>query len=967
MRASGGEGDEELDFTLTFGEELEAPRPHTGGSDLEADDSPAYSTGPSFTVNRPIGIPRHGAPSRAGMHSPPPRPVTNGDTYESQPARLIHLGGCKVLACPSIQITSISPGDEGQEMEVMEMTAEEEEEAAWGLGEQRPQLSSSSSSGRDQLYLPLDPFGYRECSLSPSSASSFSSWGWLSDGASSCGSTSHVYDDVEPELREAALRFTLGLPSSSTSSPPARAWPNDEAHWASPGPSPCPSPGPEDGSRLWPRGPPSRPASPGGKRRHPGLEAYPYYQQHHHYYQHRPAGSARPSPCPSPVTSRRGSITDEAPSPQEAPSSPLLFLHPAYEGGASVPHKTRRTSQEQTATPYREGGEGEVGGVTYPAPGGEEGIVTQHQQLLKKDTAPMEYLTVPSPFVWSKARIGGHSPVFRSGSLPPLDWPLPNQYEALDLKIEVQPKTHHRAHYETEGSRGAVKAAAGGHPVVKLLGYSEKPLTLQMFIGTADDRNLRPHAFYQVHRITGKMVATASQEAVVGTTKVLEVSLLPENNMTANIDCAGILKLRNSDIELRKGETDVGRKNTRVKLVFRVHVPQPNGKVVSLQAASVPIECSQRSAHELPQVESYNITTCPVTGGEELLLTGCNFLPESKVIFIEKGPVPIKEEPHAAFELGLTSPLRSPVEYPLPASTSDQGPTSSLATASPSISLSNPACPGSQPFGRASPFAPHGFLIRAGWNEPCAPIPPGFAPTLTRTEPGRPLSRCDDGRPLTQSLAQPFSPSIPCYPSTQANRGHPLAQRNHSYPLTQADRGQPLAHPPLGPSCSYSPPHWALPCSATGPYCPGPGDHFGLPGSPPRRSNPSVATQGQAPAYSPCAFQDEGHGLSAQKVAPPHNSSPPTLLDATEDRPFPESESREIERGGESGKGPTGVASEKPKPSEAETESDVPDCEVPFRTISIQGITLDDVNEIIGRDLTDVHEPLYMDGAGRTP
>ena len=67
----------------------------------------------------------------------------------------------------------------------------------------------------------------------------------------------------------------------------------------------------------------------------------------------------------------------------------------------------------------------------------------------------------------------------------------------------------------------------------QLLGYSEKPLTLQMFIGTADERNLRPHAFYQVHRITGKMVATASYEAVVSGTKVLEMTLLPENNMAA--------------------------------------------------------------------------------------------------------------------------------------------------------------------------------------------------------------------------------------------------------------------------------------------------------------------------------------------------------------------------------------------------------------------------------------------------
>ena len=67
----------------------------------------------------------------------------------------------------------------------------------------------------------------------------------------------------------------------------------------------------------------------------------------------------------------------------------------------------------------------------------------------------------------------------------------------------------------------------------QLVGYSEKPVNLQMFIGTADDRYLRPHAFYQVHRITGKTVATASQEIIISSTKVLEIPLLPENNMLA--------------------------------------------------------------------------------------------------------------------------------------------------------------------------------------------------------------------------------------------------------------------------------------------------------------------------------------------------------------------------------------------------------------------------------------------------
>ena len=55
-----------------------------------------------------------------------------------------------------------------------------------------------------------------------------------------------------------------------------------------------------------------------------------------------------------------------------------------------------------------------------------------------------------------------------TASLPPLEWPLSHQSGAYELRIEVQPKPHHRAHYETEGSRGAVKAPTGGHPVVQV-------------------------------------------------------------------------------------------------------------------------------------------------------------------------------------------------------------------------------------------------------------------------------------------------------------------------------------------------------------------------------------------------------------------------------------------------------------------------------------------------------------------
>ncbi|XP_021037079.1 nuclear factor of activated T-cells, cytoplasmic 4 isoform X2 [Mus caroli] len=617
--------DEELEFKLVFGEEKEPPPlgPGGPGEELDSEDTPPccrLALGEPLPYGAaPIGIPRP-PPPRPGMHSPPPRPAPSPGTWESQPARSVRLGGPggnaggagggRVLECPSIRITSISPTPDPP-------TSLEDTPETWGDG-----------SPRD--YPPPEGFGgYREAGgqgggafFSPSpGSSSLSSWSFFSD-ASDEAALYAACDEVESELNEAASRFGLSSPLPSPRASP-RPW-TPEDPWSLYGPS-SGGRAPEDSWLLLsapgpvPASP--RPASPCGKRRY--------------------SSSGTPSSA-SPALSRRGSLGEEGPEPPPPPPLPLVrdpsspgpFDYVGAPPTESIPQKTRRTSSEQAvALPRSE----EPPSCNGKLPSGTEDSVAA-PGALRKEVAGMDYLAVPSPLAWSKARIGGHSPIFRTSALPPLDWPLPSQYEQLELRIEVQPRAHHRAHYETEGSRGAVKAAPGGHPVVKLLGYSEKPLTLQMFIGTADERSLRPHAFYQVHRITGKMVATASYEAVVSGTKVLEMTLLPENNMAANIDCAGILKLRNSDIELRKGETDIGRKNTRVRLVFRVHVPQGGGKVVSVQAASVPIECSQRSAQELPQVETYSPSACSVRGGEELVLTGSNFLPDSKVVFIERGP-----------------------------------------------------------------------------------------------------------------------------------------------------------------------------------------------------------------------------------------------------------------------------------------------------------------------------------------
>lgn len=540
----------EPDSSVT-GEESESAPLHLDSAGSIVTDNHLAATHAGQSISIPSPPPS--SSQRAGMHSPPPRraPVREfSGTYESLPARSVQVSESRVVECPSIQITTISPED-NQATSIS---------SYWDMG-------GGGGWDRERLYLPLlDPFSYRDkcpSSLSPSPASSPSSRGWLSP-ASSCDSLLVE----EEELNEATINFGLS--------------------------------------------PSSRPTSPWGKKR-------------------------RNSPLASPCNSRRGSYSEELQGCNvEGGDSNSQSQVPPNSCELSIPQKTRKTSLEQLSP--REVDQELSPSQSSPCP-----LPESQQTRREPPSMGMDYLSVPPALAWGRTRASAHSPLFRSNALPPLDWPLPTQFDQYELRIEVQPRPHHRAHYETEGSRGAVKAAPTGHPVVKLCGYSErKPLSLQVFVGTADDRSIRPHPFYQIHRVTGKMVGTASHESVQAGTKVLDIPLNPENNMTALIDCAGILKLRNSDIELRKGETDVGRKNTRVRLVFRTHLPlappvAPPGRVLALQVASLPIECSQRSAQELPVIESVSLTSCSVEGGEELLLSGTNFLPISRVLFMERG------------------------------------------------------------------------------------------------------------------------------------------------------------------------------------------------------------------------------------------------------------------------------------------------------------------------------------------
>ena len=62
------------------------------------------------------------------------------------------------------------------------------------------------------------------------------------------------------------------------------------------------------------------------------------------------------------------------------------------------------------------------------------------------------------------------------------------------------------------------------------------------------------------------------------------------------VDCVGILKLRNADVEARIGVAGSKKKSTRARLVFRVNIPRSDGSVLTLQTPSYPILCSMSAS-----------------------------------------------------------------------------------------------------------------------------------------------------------------------------------------------------------------------------------------------------------------------------------------------------------------------------------------------------------------------------------
>ncbi|KAJ8952277.1 hypothetical protein NQ318_007445 [Aromia moschata] len=231
-----------------------------------------------------------------------------------------------------------------------------------------------------------------------------------------------------------------------------------------------------------------------------------------------------------------------------------------------------------------------------------------------------------------------------------------SRYMDVSLTIVKQPEQQHRARYQTEGSRGAVKDREGnGFPVVQLTGYY-KPATLQVFIGT-DVGKVSPHMFYQACKVSGKNSTPCLEKKVDGTC-VIELQLDPAKEMSATCDCVGILKERNVDVEHRFPD-QLG--NRRPPLPWRTARRRPCKFVLNL--LFVP------SLPGVPEICKKSLTSCPASGGLELFVLGKNFLKDTKVFFQqfedghvrwEQAVVPDKEYLQQTHFVCVVPPYRRP-------------------------------------------------------------------------------------------------------------------------------------------------------------------------------------------------------------------------------------------------------------------------------------------------------------------
>lgn len=211
------------------------------------------------------------------------------------------------------------------------------------------------------------------------------------------------------------------------------------------------------------------------------------------------------------------------------------------------------------------------------------------------------------------------------------------------LVILEQPSSQHRARYESEGSRGAVKdKCQEGSPKIQLLGYEETPVEVSIFVCN-DKGSTKPHLYFSACKIASR-TSTPCEEADLDidgiSTKAIKILLYPKDNMIGVIDCVGILKLRNADVENKYKQhltKNKKKNNSIVRMAFRAQIPQ-NSETQNhettrkyIEVLSGPVQCSQPEGQ--PEILDISTIVGSPEGEEKVILIGKNLNRNSDVIF----------------------------------------------------------------------------------------------------------------------------------------------------------------------------------------------------------------------------------------------------------------------------------------------------------------------------------------------
>ncbi|OQV22644.1 Nuclear factor of activated T-cells 5 [Hypsibius exemplaris] len=207
-----------------------------------------------------------------------------------------------------------------------------------------------------------------------------------------------------------------------------------------------------------------------------------------------------------------------------------------------------------------------------------------------------------------------------------------------ELCILRQPESHHRARYQKEGSRGCIKDRTGNScPALQLRNYVGPTVVLQAFIGT-ENGPVRPHPLYRVCKVGGKHSTPCRERILESGITTLEMDMTRDNNYILNVDCLGIMKLRNADFEQVFEAEDLAKRRKRspkVRLVFRAVLTLTNGKSATLQIISTPICCTPSPG--VPEIHFISHPSCPAVGGTDIVVIGRNFVKDdSRLYIVEK-------------------------------------------------------------------------------------------------------------------------------------------------------------------------------------------------------------------------------------------------------------------------------------------------------------------------------------------